>query len=367
MSPSRSIFLSLFLCLAPTFGAAQQSAAPAAQAPPREPALAPRPTATPAPGAPEGRIHLDVVVDDKAGNPVSGLERNDFTLLDDNQPAKILSFHAVDSLAEKPAELVQAILVLDAANLDFSAIGREREEVDKFLRANGGRLTLPVSIFLVSDDGVKILVQPSIDGNAVAAQLDRASSGLRSITRASGAYGAIERLELSVRSLNSLVTVVGSKPGRKLLIWVGDGWPLLDGPDFTFSSKGEQQLFSEIVRMSATLREARISLYNVSEGFPGPRTFLYEGYVKGVKSSKQANPANLSDKVFAVQSGGRVLNPSNDLAGEFDKCIEDAAPYYTLSFDPPRPEKPDEYHDLKVQIVKPGLTARTSTGYYDQP
>jgi VWFA-related protein len=160
-----------------------------------------------------------VVVDDKAGNPVSGLERNDFTLLDDNQPAKILSFHAVDSLAEKPAELVQAILVLDAANLDFSAIGREREEVDKFLRANGGRLTLPVSIFLVSDDGVKILVQPSIDGNAVAAQLDRASSGLRSITRASGAYGAIERLELSVRSLNSLVTVVGSKPGRKLLIW----------------------------------------------------------------------------------------------------------------------------------------------------
>jgi hypothetical protein len=62
-----------------------------------------------------------------------------------------------------------------------------------------------------------------------------------------------------------------------------------------------------------------------------------------------------------------VLNPSNDLAGEFDKCIEDAAPYYTLSFDPPRPEKPDEYHDLKVQIAKPGLTARTSTGYYDQP
>jgi VWFA-related protein len=315
----------------------------------------------------EGRMHLDVVVDDKAGNPVSGLELNDFTLLDNNQPARILSFHAVGALAEKPAEPVQAILVLDAANLDFSVIAREREEIDKFLRSNGGKLPIPVSLFMVSDDGVKILVQPSIDGNSVAAQLDQANVALRSITRASGFNGAIERLELSIRSLNSLVSVVGSKPGRKLLVWVGDGWPLLDAPDITFSSKGEQQLFSEIVRMSASLRESRITLYSVSEGFPGPRTFLYQGYLKGVRSSKQVNPANLSDKVFAVQSGGRALGPSNDLAGEFAKCIEDAAPYYTLTFDPPHPEKPGEYHDLKVQIAKPGLTARTNTGYYDQP
>jgi hypothetical protein len=68
-----------------------------------------------------------------------------------------------------------------------------------------------------------------------------------------------------------------------------------------------------------------------------------------------------------VQTGGRVLGPSNDLAGEFSKVIEDAAPYYTLSFDPPRPDKPGEYHDLKVHIGKPGLIALTRTGYYDQP
>jgi VWFA-related protein len=363
---SRNIWISLPLLLTAAFGFAR-SAAPAGQSAPQEPALTPRPSVVPAPDASQGRIHLDVVVDDKSGKSIGGLELNDFTLLDNGQPVKILSFHAIDNLAEKQDALVQAILVLDAANLDFSAVAREREEVDKFLRSNGGKLPIPVSIFLVSDAGVKILAQPSMDGNAAATQLDQASVGLRSITRSTGENGAIERLELSVRSLNSLVAAVKSKPGRKLLVWIGDGWPLLDSPNINLSTKGEQQLFDEVVRVSASLREERISVYNVAEGFPGTRTYMYQSFLKGVKTSRQVNPGNLSDKVLAVQSGGRVLGPSNDLAGEFEKCVEDAAPYYTLSFDPPQPEKPGEYHDLKVQIGKPGLTARTRTGYYDQP
>jgi VWFA-related protein len=351
MNQSRSICLSLFLSFAAAFGFAQQSAAPAA----------------PTPGAQEGRNHLDVMVNDKTGKPISGLEQKDFTLLDNGKPANIVSFHAVDSLADSSAERVQAILVLDAANLDFSTIAREREEIDKFLRSNDGKLPIRVSIILASDAGLKVIVQPSTDGNAVAAQLDQADSELHSLTRASGRIADYERLELSVRLLYSLVTPMKDRPGRKLLFWIGDGWPLLDSPGFTQSAKGEQQLFEEIVQVSTVLREGRFSLYSVSEGFSGPRTALYEGFLKGVKSSKQANPGNLSVRVFAAQSGGRVMAPSNDLASEFSKCFEDAAAYYTLSFDPPHSEKPDEYHDLKVQIAKPGLTARTNTGYYDQP
>ena len=38
-----------------------------------------------------------------------------------------------------------------------------------------------------------------------------------------------------------------------------------------------------------------------------------------------------------------------------------------MSFDPRHAAKPDEYHDLKVQIGTPGLSARTNTGYYNQP
>jgi hypothetical protein len=72
-------------------------------------------------------------------------------------------------------------------------------------------------------------------------------------------------------------------------------------------------------------------------------------------------------KVLATQTGGRILGPDNGLKAQIDKCAQDATAFYTLSFDPSHADHPDEYHDLKVQIGKPGLTAHTSTGYYNQP
>jgi len=324
-SRSQCTCLALFLFLAPASGIPRQSAVPPASQPPsQEPALTPRPA--PAPDSGEGRIRLDVVVSDKSGKLVTGLEPTDFTLLDNGQPGKILSFHAVDTVAEKRDAPVQAILVPDAANLEFSAVAREREEIDKFLRSNSGHLAIPVSVFLASDDGVKMLAQPSLDGNAVAAQLDQANAGLRSITRSSGASGAIERLQLLVRSLDSLVRAVSAKPGRKLMVWIGDGWPLLDEPGFTSSSSGDQVMFDEIVHTSGSLREARITLYSVSEGFSGPRTYLYQSFLKGVKSSKHANPGNLSVKVFATQSGGRVLTPATTLPGSLPVALKTPSP-----------------------------------------
>jgi hypothetical protein len=50
-----------------------------------------------------------------------------------------------------------------------------------------------------------------------------------------------------------------------------------------------------------------------------------------------------------------------------DACAQDAKGFYTISFDPPKADHANEYHDLKVEIGKPGLTARTNTGYYNQP
>lgn len=41
------------------------------------------------------QITLDVVVTDKSGKPVAGLQQQDFTLLDNKEPNKILSFNAV--------------------------------------------------------------------------------------------------------------------------------------------------------------------------------------------------------------------------------------------------------------------------------
>src|SRR5271169_5442806 len=53
-------------------------------------------------GAQGGLIKLDVVVTDKSGKPVTGLEPTDLTVLDNGQPSKILSFQAFDGPRPRP-------------------------------------------------------------------------------------------------------------------------------------------------------------------------------------------------------------------------------------------------------------------------
>ena len=71
--------------------------------------------------------------------------------------------------------------------------------------------------------------------------------------------------------------------------------------------------------------------------------------------------------MLAIQSGGLVLDALQDISRAIEHCVEDASAFYTVSFDPPHAAQPDEYHDLKVQIGAPGLSARTNSGYYNQP
>jgi len=363
MNQPQTTCLSVLLFL-PALGFAQQSNVPAPSAP-QTPALAARPA--PAPDNSEGRMKLDVVAADKSGKPVSGLELKDFTLLDDNLPAKILSLHAVEGTNQPADPPVEAILLIDAVNLSFQQVAIERQGIDKFLRQNGGHLAVPVAIDLFTDEGVKVRIKHSSDGNALAANLSQVDAGLRVIGRAAGGVGAGERFSDSIRIIAALAKNYAQIPGKKLLIWVGPGWPMLDGVNLQISNKDQQMLFDRIVELSTILRQGRISVYSISAAdFAGRMSNAYLGFMKGVNAVAKTNPGNLGLKVLVVQSGGRVLL-GNDLSSQIDSCVQDAGAFYTLSFDPPRADKPNEYHDLKVQIDRPGLTARTSTGYYNQP
>jgi len=389
---------------APIAASAQSTATPAIQdTTPQGPVLTHRSAS--APEAAGRRIQLDVVVTDKQGAPFFGLERNDFTLLDNKKAQGILAFHAskentITSTPETPSEV---ILVLDAVNGTFQEAAFAREQTAKFLRQNGGHLAIPVSIAVFTSEGLRIQPRPSSDGNALAALLEQASAGLQSAGSAAGSYGEIGRFQLSVKTLAAIAENEANRPGRKMLIWIGPGWPLLGGPNMASSAQDRQRFFDVIVELSTRLREARIALYSVSsinpvkgnatrmpptsaavtagmvsaeapqahrvsEGNSGaPQELNYKEFLKGVKSARQADAGNLSLQVLAVQSGGRVLDPSNDLISEISHCLADLDAFYTISFDPPVAEHADEYHELKVVVNKPGLSARSYSGYYNHP
>jgi VWFA-related protein len=314
----------------------------------------------------DGKIHLDVVVTPKSGPPVTGLRQEDFTILDNNVPRTITSFRAIDS-RKAPVDVV---LVVDAVNTAYLNLVTERQGIDRFLRAEGGHLAQPMAVAVFTDKGLQFLGDLSDDGNALSASLDQQIIGLRTNTRSAGFYGAVDRSSLSLKTLAQLAAFEAPRPGRKVILWVSPGWPLLTSPTVQIDSKQQQRIFENIVAFSTNLRQARITLYSIdtlgTDDF-GARTFLYEAYLKGVSKPSQINPGNLALQVLAAQSGGLALSMSNDVASLLQKCLSDTDAYYELSFDPPLDAKRDEYHHLEIKLSQPGLTARTRQGYYAQP
>jgi VWFA-related protein len=352
----KSIGILLFCCSIPA-AAQSQAAAPPGESP--APSLA---------GA-DRRIALDMVVTDKSGKPISGLRQQDFTVLDNKLPQKLVSFRAVDQTTPGPPP--EVILVVDAVNTSFITVSYERSEIVRFLGQNGGKLAQPVSIIFFKDTNTEMQRAPSRDGNALIAEFDKYVTGLRTINRSAGFYGAQDRLNLSLRAIGGLAAYEATKPGRKLVIWISPGWPLLSGPRIQLTGRQEEGVFGSVVALSAGLRKAGITLYSIdplgAADAGSLRSFYYENFLKGVTKPNNVVFGNLGLQVLAVQSGGLALRSSNDITAEIDRCAADASAYYEVSFDSPPAEHPNEYHGLQVNVDKPGLTVRTHTAYYAQP
>ncbi len=177
-----------------------------------------------------------MVVTGKPGEPVTGLEQKDFTVMDDKTPREITSFEAVDVRKEP----VQAILVIDAINTGYTEISQERTQIDKFLRGEqGGKLMLPMALAVFGNDGIKMQGGYSRDGNVLADTLAKYAIGLREIGRSAGFQGAEEHLGDSLKAIRTLAAYEAQRPGRKIILWVSPGWPLLSGPGINLSENSE--------------------------------------------------------------------------------------------------------------------------------
>lgn len=338
-------------------GFAQQKAVPAQAADPGRAAGA-------APGSTTGGISLDVVVTPKSGKPIAGLTEQEFTVLDNKVPQKITSFRALGG----GAGAVEMILVIDSVNTTYTSVAYERSEIDRFFAVNGGHLAFPTQLAIFSDTGTQIQQGFSKSGTDLSASLARYTVALRSIQRSAGFYGAAERLQLSIKTLEQMASYGATLPGRKLMVWISPGWPILSGPAVEMTKNEQQALFQTIMRVSDELRRARVTVYSVDPlgtqdvGF---QTYYYQSFMKGIRKPNQTQFGNVALQVIATQTGGLVMNSSNDVAAELQRAVDDASSYYQLSFDPV-PGEPDEYHQIEIKVDKPGLAARTRTLYYSQ-
>jgi VWFA-related protein len=353
-------FILAFVCCFWSSGFTQEGPPAAPSAPAQQPGVTPHD---------DHRLTLDVVVTDHSGKPVTGLQQQDFTLLDNKKPQAITSFGVTYQTPSTPDPSIDALILVDAVNSSFQGAAYQREGLIKFLRQDGGDLPLPISLVQLTD-GSGVPTDATKDGNALAAILNSNQPGLRTVNRAQGFYGGVDRRQLSFEALERIAAHEATLPGRKILIWLGPGWPLLSGPGVELTSKDRDMLFRMVVKVSQDLRDARITLDSINPaGASGSmgRELYYQTFLKGPTSANNVENGNLALQVLAVQSGGQVLVSSSDIPDSVAKCLEDAKAYYTLTFDIPPASHPDEYHSLQIKIDKPHLTVRARTGYYAQP
>jgi VWFA-related protein len=312
-------------------------------------------------------ITLNLNVTDKTGKQVPSLTQQDFTLLDNGKPQTIADFKSVDGAFAQPPDVV--LLVVDTLNSALTDLTLVRQGIEKYIRQSGSYLFTRVSIVLLGNVGANI-GEPSRDTKTLLAEVAKLPATVRSIDAAQGTAGAIERSQKSIRGLTEIAKYEADKPGHKLLIWLGPGWPLLYNLE-TPTQLNRTRYFTSIVDLNTRLRKANITLYsvipqNLQRG-DVLRQFVYQDYLNGVQTAKDADSPNLGVQVLATQSGGRVMIDNGDVATEIAHCIEDSRAYYQLSFDAEPAAIPNEFHDLQIKPARPNLTPRTTHFVYLQP
>jgi VWFA-related protein len=310
----------------------------------------------------EGFLKLDVVVTDRSGEPIAGLALQDFKLWEDGVPNKILSLQEYGGFSGKNESPSQLVLFVDATGPQFSRAAIVKESVKKFLRQRGARrdarLAETVSLFWLSSDGLWTARkgQATNDGEALVSDLGHIDRQ-HVIWRITDRRDPLNRW----RALALVSAMKKLESGKKLLVLID---AREQGPEVLARPSNS---FDLVVWFSTLLRESHTALYCIHlPSNETPRTFGLDD-LQPIRSSQQAKLFGLDERTVAVESGGRVLEASNDLEEQISAVANEAKAYYTLSFDPQATDQPDEYHDLKVAVEKTGLIARTNTGYYDQP
>ena len=342
-----------------------------------------------APDTTHGIIRLDVNVTDKSGNPVAGLTQQDFKLLDNSQPAKIVTFHAFDGMDARPDPPTEVILVIDELTLPPVQAADAKREAENFLRLHNGQLTLPVRIYRLNDKGLTASIHHSTDGNALADEIEHhaepntiwktsaleASKEQTVIVHVPATFTNSFEGEARRRELNQLHALValGSialeerrKHGRKVMFWLSSGWK--------FDGQPGPGMFDLVTELSTRLREARIDLWMATKWplydiYQRPlliTKYIYPNFLEGV-TPENADFTYLFLYVLAAETGGGRLEPHSNLNDELEKQIKKESTFYSLTFDPARTNVVDEYHNLKVEVDKPDLIARTTIGYFDEP
>jgi len=424
----------------PATAATPQAAAPA---PPS--GVAPAPAAAPAAGKQPADenfvesvtvnvVNVDVYVADKKGR-VTGLTRNDFELYEDGRPMAITNFLAVEggkttgaaAEAEAAAEAAEPnhapklppgydqtpipedqklrlIVYIDNYNLKPFDRNRVMRDLRIFLDQ---KLRRGDQVMLVTYDRELHVRQPfTADTSLVNAQLlaiekisaqgvhsesdrrevlkniENSQGGSQALSYAHGYAGAaFNDVSFTIDALKNLVTTLAGMSGRKAIVYVSDGLPMMVGEDVYYavqnkypgtsiiSESSEFDSSRRLEELAAQANANRVTFYTIDAG--GLRVYSATSAENATAGQgvyiDQINITNLQSslQMMAEKTGGLYVINANDVLPHLNKFADDFSTFYSLGYTPPHVGD-GRFHKITVKVKRKGVTVRCREGYRDK-
>jgi VWFA-related protein len=346
--------------LCPSAGTVQQSSAPAAVRPDES-------------SQPPAAVHLDVIALDSRGRVPEGLKPSDFEVAEDGirqtiDDVQLIrpdagggagSARVIESLADERAEGARRdvrmfAIFLDEYHVDESQTPRVREAIRRFIDETLSPQDLIV-VMRPLDSLLKIRMTRGLDeaGRLVDQFVGRKGDYTPRTDYErdyfAGTPARIDQLrnQVTTSALNALALHLGSlnRETRKTLIVVSEGLPRVE------HRRGLEPLptFDSVIRAA---NRSNVAVYAVD-----PREAIANGV--GVI------PGDALQAIVAA-TGGRSVNAAPELAAAMRSIRTDSSAYYLLTYRSGQ-QASAGFHQVRVNLKKPGVTLRARDGYWTAP
>jgi VWFA-related protein len=259
-------------------------------------------------------VQVDVVVTNRSGNPITGLNKSDFTVLQDGKTQSVTAFEAHVPVENAPADIRTAvpesllppntyanrqpivgeqpwnIVLYDRLNTPVSDQQYAREQlltVVKSLPANS-----PASLVLLDNQNLEMLQDFTLDRDALLektarlhptqslllttqlqneravgdmAQVDTFGH-LRAAYAQAEALRLRERTDTTVLAFKAVARALAGYPGRKNVVWLSGSFPIQIGPKLSTRSdpwRDSRSFLTGIEEAGALLADSRVAVYPV--------------------------------------------------------------------------------------------------------
>lgn len=176
----------------------------------------------------------------------------------------------------------------------------------------------------------------------------------------------------SLAALRAVVGGLGMLPGRKSILYFSEALPLTDAVKPKFEAlihEANRNNISFYAVDAAGLRvhseQARLARHVDLAGAQGIGDVQREGgaWTKDIERQSDLLSSRLSLGRLANETGGFLIDNTNDLAQGFARMQQERTSYYLLGYEPTNTAADGRFRRVRVKVKRPRVTVRARPGY----